>query len=150
MYRTRWAIEDAFKSIKQSLGREEVQLLSLPAVHSLVVLAAVAAGFLFEWGVSLEWEAVQLLAELGAWIPRKKAKPGKTILARGLRRLLDMFAARSIPEEYLIQHGSLPPQVAAFLDDGFFSPMLRKTLKEAGQAHIWNCAWGVGWDPRAA
>jgi hypothetical protein len=120
MYRTRWAIEDAFKFIKQSLGWEEVQLLSLDAVRSLVALAAVAAGFLFEWGVSLECEAVQLLAKLGGWIPRKNAKPGKIILTRGLRRLLDMFAARSILEEYLSLHGSLPPQVAAFLPDDFF------------------------------
>jgi hypothetical protein len=120
MYRTRWAIEDAFKFIKQSLGWEEVQLLSLEAVRSLVALAAVAAGFLFEWGVSLEWEAVQLLAKLGGWIPRKNAKPGKIILTRGLRRLLDLFAARSILEDYLNQHGSLPPQVAAFLPDDFF------------------------------
>ena len=120
MYRTRWASEDAFKFIKQSLGREEVQHLSLQAVRSLVALAAVAAGFLFEWGVSLEWEAVQLLAKLGGWIPRKNAKPGKIILTRGLRRLLDMFAARSILEDYLSQHGSLPPQVDAFLPDDFF------------------------------
>jgi len=34
MYRTRWAIEDAFKFIKQSLGWEEMQLLSLEAVLS--------------------------------------------------------------------------------------------------------------------
>jgi hypothetical protein len=120
MYRTRWAIEDAFKFIKQSLGWEEVQLLSLQAVRSLVALSAVAAGFLFEWGVSLEWEAVQLLARLGGWIPRKNAKPGKIILTRGLRRLLDLFAARSILEDYLDQHGSLPSQVAAFLPDDFF------------------------------
>ena len=120
MYRTRWAIEDAFKFIKQSLGWEEVQLLSLQAVRSLVALAAVAAGFLFELGVSLEWEAVQLLAQLGGWIPRKHATPGKIILTRGLRRLLDMFAARSILDDYLNLHGTLPPQVAAFLPDHFF------------------------------
>jgi hypothetical protein len=52
--------------------------------------------------------------------PCRNAKPGKIILTRGLRRLLDMFAARSILEDYLHQHGSLPPQVAAFLPDDFF------------------------------
>jgi hypothetical protein len=63
---------------------------------------------------------VRLLAKLGGWVPRKNAKPGKIILTRGLRRLLDMFAARSILKDYLNQHGSLPPQVAAFLPDDFF------------------------------
>jgi hypothetical protein len=120
MYRTRWAIEDAFKFIRQSLGWQEVQLLALDAVRSLVALAAIAAAFLFEWGVSLEWEAVQLLAKLGGWIPRKNAKPGKIILTRGLRRLLDLIAVRHIVDDYLNQHGSLPPQVAAFLPDDFY------------------------------
>ena len=65
MYRMRWAVEDAYKFIKQRLGWEEVQLLYLEGIRSLVALAAIAAGFLFQWGVTLEWEAVQLLARLG-------------------------------------------------------------------------------------
>lgn len=119
MYRMRWAVEDAFKFIKQSLGWEEVQVLSLDAVRSLVALATVAASFLFEWGVTLEWEAIQLLARLGAWVPRKNGKPGKIILTRGLRRLLDLLAARAILKDYQDQHGILPRQIAAFLPDDF-------------------------------
>jgi len=119
MYRMRWAVEDAFKFIKQSLGWEEVQLLSLAGVRSLVALAAIAAGFLFQWGVTLDWETVRLLARLGGWIPRKNAKPGKIILTRGLRRLLDLLSARAILEDYLHQHGHLPPQIAEFLPEDF-------------------------------
>ena len=120
MYRMRWAVEDAFKFIKQSLGWEEVQVLSLEAVRSLVALAAVAAGFLFEWGVTIEWDAIQLLARLGGWVSRKNARPGKIILTRGLRRLLDLVAVRIILKDYLDQHSSLPRQVAAFLPNDFF------------------------------
>lgn len=69
MYRLRWAVEDAFKFIKQSLGWEEVQVLSLEAIRFLVALAAVAAAFLFERGATLEWEGVQLPARLGAGYP---------------------------------------------------------------------------------
>ena len=119
MYRMRWAVEDAFKFIKQSLGWEEVQVLALDAIRFLVALAAVAAAFLFEWGVTLEWEEVQLLARLGGWIPRKNAKPGKIILGRGLSRLIDLMATRAILKVYLEQHDELPPQIAAFVPDDF-------------------------------
>lgn len=119
MYRMRWAVEDAFKFIKQSLGWEEVQVLALEAIRFLVALAAVAAAFLFEWGATLEWEGVQLLARLGGWIPRKNAKPGKIILSRGLRRLIDLMATRAILKDYLNHHDELPPQIAAFVPDDF-------------------------------
>lgn len=119
MYRMRWAVEDAFKFIKQSLGWEEVQVLALEAIRFLVAMAAVAAAFLFEWGVTLEWEGVQLLARLGGWIPRKDARPGKIILSRGLRRLIDLMATRAILRDYLDNHDELPPQIAAFVPDDF-------------------------------
>lgn len=119
MYRMRWAVEDAFKFIKQSLGWEKVQVLALEAIRFLVALAAVAAAFLFEWGATLEWEGVQLLARLGGWIPRKNAKPGKLILSRGLRRLIDLMATRAILKDYLDHHDELPPQIAAFIPDDF-------------------------------
>jgi hypothetical protein len=120
MYQMRWAVEDAFKFIKQSLGWEEVQVLGLEAIRFLVALAAVAAAFLFDWGVTLEWEEVQLLARLGGWLPRNNAKPGKIILSRGLRRLFDLLATRAFLKAYLDHHQALPPQIAAFLPDDFF------------------------------
>lgn len=120
MYRMRWAVEDAFKFIKQSLGWEEVQVLALEKIRFLVAMAAVAAGFLFSWGVSLEWKAVQLLARAGGWIPKKGAQPGKIILSRGLRRLLNFLAMRSLLQAHLDQHGQLPEQVAAFFPDDFW------------------------------
>ena len=120
MYRMRWAVEDAFKFIKQSLGWEDVQVLALEKVRFLVAMAAVAAGFLFSWGVTLEWEAVQLLARAGGWIPKKDTKPGKIVLSRGLSRLLDFLAMRSLLQAYLDEHGQLPEQIAAFLPDDFW------------------------------
>lgn len=120
MYRMRWAVEDAFKFIKQSLGWEEVQVLAIEKIRFLVAMAAVAAGFLFSWGVSLEWEAVQLLAQAGGWIPKKGTRPGRIILSRGLRRLLDFLAMRSLLQTYLEEHGQLPKQIAAFLPDDFW------------------------------
>jgi hypothetical protein len=62
-------------SAKQSLGWEDVQVLALDKVRFLVAMAAVAAGFLFRWGVTLEWEAIQLLAHAGAWIPNHTQQP---------------------------------------------------------------------------
>lgn len=120
MYRMRWAVEDAFKFIKQSLGWEAVQVLSLDKVRFLVAMAAVAAGFLFQWGVTLEWEAVQLLARAGAWIPKKGSKPGKIVLSRGLRRLLDYLTMHAYLQQYLDEHGQLPEQIAAFFPDDFW------------------------------
>jgi transposase len=65
MYRQRWSVEDAFKFLKTCLGWEEVQGLDWQAVRTLVALAPVAAGFLFDLGVTFEWAQVQLLAKLG-------------------------------------------------------------------------------------
>jgi hypothetical protein len=115
MYRQRWAVEDSFHFIKDILGWEEVQLLDLQGVRTLLALGWVAAGFLYELGVSLEWEEVQLLARLGGWIARPNARPGKIILTRGLRRLLDMLVTQALLEEYRAEHGDLPPRLAAFL-----------------------------------
>lgn len=115
MYRQRWAVEDSFKFTKDALGWEEVQLLDLNGIRTLVALAWVAAGFLYELGVTLEWEEVQLLARLGGWTPRKDRPPGKIVLVRGLRRLLDMLATQSFVNLYLGQHGALPPRIAGLL-----------------------------------
>jgi hypothetical protein len=116
MYRQRWAVEDSFGFIKDTLGWEDVQLLDLTGIRTLLALGWIAAAFLYEMGVTLDWEEVQLLARLGGWAERKGNKPGKTVLTRGLRRLLDMLVTQAMLERYRAQHGDLPPQIAAFLN----------------------------------
>lgn len=59
-----WDSEDAFKIGKHCLGWEDVPVLT-PAVRRLVALGWVAAGFLYELGVTLEWAEVRLLTRLG-------------------------------------------------------------------------------------
>lgn len=54
MYRTRWAVEDCFKFTKDVLGWEDVQMMDLEAIRTLVALGWVAAGCLYELGVTLE------------------------------------------------------------------------------------------------
>jgi hypothetical protein len=115
MYRQRWAVEDSFKFSKECLGWEEVQVLALQGVRTLVALAWVAAGFLYELGVTLEWEEVWLLARLGGWQPRQDRKPGKITLTRGLRRLLEMLTTEAILAAYLREHGAFPAKIAALL-----------------------------------
>ena len=115
MYRQRWAIEDAFKIGKQCLGWEDVQVLKLEAVRTLVALGWVAAGFLYELGVTLEWAEVRLLTRLGGGELRTNRPPGKQVLTRGLRRLLDLYATEAILADEVRQHGSLPPRIAALL-----------------------------------
>lgn len=115
MYRQRWAVEDSFKFTKNLLGWEDVQLLDLSGIRTLVALAWVAAGFLYELGITLEWAEVQLLARLGGWTVRKDQRPGKTVLTRGLRRILDMLATEQTLAAYEAEHGALPPRIAAWL-----------------------------------
>jgi hypothetical protein len=115
MYRTRWAVEDCFKFTKDVLGWEDVQLLDLDAIRTLVALGWVAAGFLYELGVSLDWPEVQLLGRLGGWTPRPDRPPGKTLLTRGLQRLLDHLATDAILRDEIARHGALPPRLAALL-----------------------------------
>lgn len=115
MYRQRWAIEDAFKVGKQCLGWEDVQVLDFAAVRLLVALGWVAAGFLYELGVTLEWEEVRLLRRLGGGEERANRPPGKIVLTRGLRRLLDVFATEAILAAHIAEYGALPPRIAAIL-----------------------------------
>lgn len=115
MYRQRWAVEDSFRFIKDVLGWEDVQLLDLTGVRTLLALGWVAAGFLYELGVTLDWEEVQLLARLGGWIPRPDNQPGKLVLTRGLRRLMDMLVTQAFLERYRSDHGDLPPRIASLL-----------------------------------
>jgi len=115
MYRERWAVEDCFKFTKQMLGWEDVQLMDLEGIRTLVALGWVAAGFLYELGVTLEWPEIRLLARLGGWTQRKDRPPGKTILTRGLQRVLDRMAMDAILRDEVARHGHLPPRIAALL-----------------------------------
>jgi len=115
MYRQRWSIEDAFKIGKQCLGWEDVQVLTLDAVRRLVALGWVAAGFLYELGATLEWAEVRLLTRLGGGEVRANRPPGKLVLTRGLRRLLDHLATEAIVADERRQRGSSPPRLAALL-----------------------------------
>ena len=115
MYRTRWAVEDCFKFTKDVLGWEDVRLLDLAAIRTLVALGWVAAGFLYELGVTLEWPEVQLLGRLGGWVTRRDRPPGKTLLTRGLQRLLDHLATDAILRDEIARHGALPPRIGALL-----------------------------------
>jgi hypothetical protein len=115
MYRQRWGVEDSFKWTKQCLGWEEVQLLDLEGIRMLVALAWVAAGFLYQLGISLDDESVQVVARLGGWEPRPNRPPGKLTLTRGLRRLLDLLTTDAFLQAYYRAHGPFPPRLAAFL-----------------------------------
>lgn len=111
MYRQRWAVEDSFQFVKDTLGWEDVQLLDLTAIRTMLALGWVAAGFLYELGVTLDWEEVRLLARLGGWAERKNNKPGKIVLTRGLRRVLDMLTTQAFLDQYRAEHGELPPKI---------------------------------------
>lgn len=117
MYRQRWAVEDSFKFTKETLGWEEVQLLDLKGIRTLLALAWVAAGFLYELGVTLEWEEVKILARLGGWAERKDNPPGKIVLTRGLRRIMDMLYTQAFLDRYREEHGALPPRIAAWVGE---------------------------------
>ena len=90
-------------------------MLDLRGIRTLVAMAWVAAGFLYQLGVILEWAEVQLLAKLGGWVPHKDRRPGKITLMRGLRRLLDTLATQAIRSPAAVQQGVLPPNILAFL-----------------------------------
>lgn len=115
MYRQRWGVEESFKFTKTCLAWDEVQVLDWQAIKTLVALAWVAAGFLYEMGVTFSWEEVQLLAKLGGWVPHRGRFPGKIVLLRGLARLFEMLATQAILSRYACEHGALPPKIAAFL-----------------------------------
>jgi hypothetical protein len=115
MYRQRWGVEDSSKFTKDCVGWEGVQLLDLEGIRTLVALAWVAAGFLYDLGIGLDNETVQVLARLGDWEPRPDRPPGKMTLTRGLRRLLDVLTTNTWLQAYSRDHGPFPPGLAAFL-----------------------------------
>jgi hypothetical protein len=114
-YRRRWAVEDTFKFIKTSFGIEEVQMLGFEAIQRLVAYGWVAAGFLFHLGLTLEQPEVHLLAYLGGWEERKNRPPGKKVLTRGLRRLIDQATTEMILRKHIQDHGDLPPFIKRLL-----------------------------------
>lgn len=117
MYRQRWGVEDAFKFTKECLGWEDVQLLDLTGIRTLVALSWVTAGFLYELGVALDWPELQLVAKLGGWEYHKGRQPGKITLTRGLQRIADMLTTQAFLTAYIAEHGALPPHIAALLAD---------------------------------
>jgi hypothetical protein len=108
MYRQRWAVEDAFKYTKSCLGLEAVQVLDLEGIRVLVALAWVAAGFLYEMGVTMEWPEIQFLARLGGWEERPDRKPGKTVITRGLRQLINHLVTKAFLDHHTAVYGALP------------------------------------------
>lgn len=108
-YRRRWSVEDTFKFVKTCFGVEAVRMLAFEAIRTLVACAWVAAGFLFHLGLTLDHWQVRLLAHLGGWEERANRPPGKLILTRGLRRLLDLLATEAILQEHIETYGDLPP-----------------------------------------
>ena len=119
MYRQRWSIEDAYGFTKECIGWEDVQVLDLEGIRTLVALAWIAAGFLFEMGVTFEWEEVQLLAKLGGFVPHKGRQPGRRTLTWGLRRLLELRATHAVLAQYQDSQGDLPPPLKALLGYSF-------------------------------
>lgn len=115
MYRQRWSVEEAFQFLKMCVGWEEVQVLDLEGVRTLVALGWVAAGFLYEIDGGWEWADVELLAKLGGYVPHKGRKPGKKILLWGLQRVQDYMVTQAILRHHKAATGSIPPGVAALL-----------------------------------
>lgn len=66
-------------------------------------------------GLTLDQPEVRLLARLGGWEERPNRPPGKLILTRGLRRLLDLMATDAILQDHQARHGDLPPFVKRLL-----------------------------------
>jgi hypothetical protein len=59
---------------------------------------------------------VRPLARLGGGESRTDRPPGKLVLTRGLRRLLDHLATKAILADEVRRHGGLPPRIAALLN----------------------------------
>jgi hypothetical protein len=64
-----------------------------------------------------KWKVVRLLARLGGWVERKDNPPGKAVLTRGLRRIMDMLYTQAFLDHYREQHGTLPSRIAAWIGE---------------------------------
>lgn len=64
-----------------------------------------------------EQPEIRILARLGGWEERKdpQRRPGKVVLMRGLRRLLDLMATEAILADEIATYGQLPPRLAALI-----------------------------------
>jgi hypothetical protein len=52
---------------------------------------------------------------LGGWEERKNRPPGKQVITRGLRRLIDQAATEAVLLKHVDEHGDLPPFVKRLL-----------------------------------
>lgn len=114
MYAQRWAIEDTFKVVKETLGQETVQVLGYEAVRTLDALAWVALAYLEELGTTLDHAAIRFLRRLGGGEDRRNRPVGRAVLLRGLQRLLDLLVTAELLAAADTQ-GTLPPGIAALL-----------------------------------
>lgn len=114
MYAQRWAIEDTFKVVKDTLGQETVQVLGYEAVRMLDALAWVALAYLDELGITLDHAAIRFLRRLGGGEDRRNRPVGKAVVLRGLQRLLDLLVTATLLAE-AEETGTVPPGIAALL-----------------------------------
>lgn len=114
MYAQRWAIEDTFKVVKETLGQETVQVLGYEAVRMLDALAWVALAYLEDLGIALDHAAIRFLRRLGGGEDRRDRPVGRSVLLRGLQRLLDLLVTAMLLEA-AGEDGTLPPGIAALL-----------------------------------
>ena len=106
---------DVDLQIDGGINNETAPLASAAGIRTLVAMAWIAAGFLYELGVTLEWPEVRLLARMGGWVPHKNRPPGKIAITRGLSRLIEWMTADAFLNQYIAEHGGLPPRIAAFI-----------------------------------
>ena len=57
------------------------------------------------------------MARLGGWAEREDNPPGKIVLTRGLRRLMDMLTTQAFLDSYREEHGALTPRIAAWIGE---------------------------------
>lgn len=115
MYAQRWAIEDAFKVVRETLGQDTVQVLGYDTVRMLDALAWVALAYLEDLGVRLEHDANRFLRRLGGGVDRHNRPVGRAVLLRGQQRLLDLLVTQALREQATAE-GVLPPDIETLLD----------------------------------
>jgi hypothetical protein len=95
-YARRWGIEDFYKFSKNNLNLEAFQVDELEKIRKVLSWVAVAGAFLYDLGVDITEPYIKLLLDLGGFAGRKRDKPGKGTLERGLSRL---FIAMMVNEK---------------------------------------------------